>query len=170
MFVGFAAYVVRQLIVRLFCLSLCLLVTAHCSQPPQHFSCPSPLVCPFSDTTETKRYLRRSIRRWLIDRFADKKKKRKAEDGTAVSAAGGDGSQSSSQLIPPAPSTPKLDTSKWPLLLKNYHELHIRTSHYTPLPTGSSPLARDLKQHLSYGVINLDKPANPSSHEVVSWM
>jgi H/ACA ribonucleoprotein complex subunit 4 len=55
-------------------------------------------------------------------------------------------------------------------LLKNYHELHVRTSHYTPLPVGSSPLARTLEQHLQYGVINLDKPANPSSHEVVSWM
>jgi DKCLD (NUC011) domain len=54
--------------------------------------------------------------------------------------------------------------------LKNYHELHVRTSHYTPLPVGSSPLARTLEQHLQYGVINLDKPANPSSHEVVSWM
>ena len=73
-------------------------------------------------------------------------------------------------LIAPSNSTPKLDTSKWPLLLKNYHELHVRTSHYTPLPTGSSPLARPLATHLSYGVINLDKPANPSSHEVVSWI
>lgn len=73
-------------------------------------------------------------------------------------------------LIAPSNSTPKLDTSQWPLLLKNYHELHVRTSHYTPLPTGSSPLARPLATHLSYGVINLDKPANPSSHEVVSWI
>lgn len=31
-------------------------------------------------------------------------------------------------------------------------------------------MARDLKTHLQYGVINLDKPANPSSHEVVSWI
>lgn len=77
---------------------------------------------------------------------------------------------STSDLIPPSSHTPKLDTSQWPLLLKNYHELHVRTAHYTPLPTGSSPLARPLAQHLSYGVINLDKPANPSSHEVVSWI
>lgn len=73
-------------------------------------------------------------------------------------------------MIAPSSTTPKLDTSHWPLLLKNYHELHVRTSHYTPLPTGSSPLARKLDQHLSYGVINLDKPSNPSSHEVVSWI
>ena len=25
-------------------------------------------------------------------------------------------------------------------------------------------------EHLKYGVINLDKPSNPSSHEVVSWI
>jgi len=87
-------------------------------------------------------------------------KKRKNDDGEAVSA----------EIIPPSKSTPKLDTSNWPLLLKNYHQLHVRTSHYTPLPCGSSPLARPLKQHLSYGVINLDKPSNPSSHEVVSWV
>jgi len=90
-------------------------------------------------------------------------KKRKKDDGTAVS----DGN---APLIPPSKATPKLDTSNWPLLLKNYHQLHVRTSHYTPLPCGSSPLARELKSHLSYGVINLDKPANPSSHEVVSWI
>ena len=29
---------------------------------------------------------------------------------------------------------------------------------------------RAMNHHLSYGVINLDKPANPSSHEVVSWV
>lgn len=60
------------------------------------------------------------------------------------------------------------DTSSWPLLLKNYDKLVIRTGHYTPIPHGSSPLKRDLKTYISSGVINLDKPANPSSHEVQS--
>ena len=46
----------------------------------------------------------------------------------------------------------------------------VRTSHYTPIPQGCAPLARDLKQYISSGVINLDKPSNPSSHEVVSWI
>jgi H/ACA ribonucleoprotein complex subunit 4 len=73
-------------------------------------------------------------------------------------------------MIAPSSHTPKLDTSTWPLLLKNYSSLHIRTSHFTPIPCGSSPLARSLKDHISYGVINLDKPSNPSSHEVVSWI
>lgn len=98
--------------------------------------------------------------------MGSERKKRKKEDGSGEAVDG----SGSTQLIPPSSSTPKLDTSNWPLLLKNYHKLHVRTSHYTPLPCGSSPLARPLNHHLSYGVINLDKPANPSSHEVVSWI
>lgn len=86
------------------------------------------------------------------------KKKRKASESH------------NNSMIAPSPVTPKLDTSQWPLLLKHYDRLHVRTSHYTPIPSGSSPLCRSLKDHLSYGVINLDKPANPSSHEVVSWI
>lgn len=73
-------------------------------------------------------------------------------------------------LIPPSKSTPALDTSKWPLLLKNYDKLLVRTGHYTPIPVGHSPLKRPLKEYLRYGVINLDKPSNPSSHEVVAWL
>lgn len=72
--------------------------------------------------------------------------------------------------IEPSTETPKLDTSQWPLLLKNYDELHVRTSHYTPLTNGCSPLKRPLGEYMRYGVINLDKPANPSSHEVVAWI
>lgn len=46
----------------------------------------------------------------------------------------------------------------------------MRTSHYTPIPSGSTPLKRPLEEYLKYGCINLDKPANPSSHEVVAWI
>ena len=35
---------------------------------------------------------------------------------------------------------------------------------------GFSPLKRPLYDYIRYGVINLDKPANPSSHEVVAWI
>jgi len=48
--------------------------------------------------------------------------------------------------------------------------MNIRTSHYTPIPKGSAPLSRNLEEYLKYGCINLDKPANPSSHEVVAWV
>lgn len=63
-----------------------------------------------------------------------------------------------------------IDTSNWPLLLKNYDKLNVRSSHFTPLPMGNSPYSRCLKEYMKYGVINLDKPSNPSSHEVVSWI
>ena len=48
--------------------------------------------------------------------------------------------------------------------------LQVRTGHYTPIPCGHSPLKRPLQEYIRYGVINLDKPANPSSHEVVAWL
>lgn len=67
-------------------------------------------------------------------------------------------------------ATPPLDTSKWPLLLKDYDQLNVRTGHYTPIPNGHTPLKRPLDEYLKYGVCNLDKPANPSSHEVVAWI
>ncbi|KAL8656527.1 MAG: hypothetical protein Q9210_000164 [Variospora velana] len=72
--------------------------------------------------------------------------------------------------IKPQASTPALDTSDWPLLLKNYNKLLVRTGHFTPIPVGCTPLKRDLKSFISSGVINLDKPSNPSSHEVVAWV
>jgi H/ACA ribonucleoprotein complex subunit 4 len=73
-------------------------------------------------------------------------------------------------LIKPSNQGPKCDSSSWPLLLKNYDKLNIKTSHYTPISQGNTPFKRPLEEHLKYGVINLDKPANPSSHEVVAWV
>jgi H/ACA ribonucleoprotein complex subunit 4 len=35
---------------------------------------------------------------------------------------------------------------------------------------GTSPNERTIDQHLRFGIINLDKPRNPSSQEVVSWV
>merc|ERR1712086_356228 len=72
--------------------------------------------------------------------------------------------------IVPEKTTPTLDCSKWPLLLKNYDQLNVRTGHYTPINAGCSPLKRNLHDYVRSGVINLDKPANPSSHEVVAWI
>eukprot|EP01125_Pyxidicula_operculata_P022662 TRINITY_DN9487_c0_g1_i1.p1 TRINITY_DN9487_c0_g1~~TRINITY_DN9487_c0_g1_i1.p1 ORF type:complete len:454 (-),score=129.86 TRINITY_DN9487_c0_g1_i1:77-1438(-) len=73
-------------------------------------------------------------------------------------------------VIRPSKVSPPIDTSKWPLLLKNYSNLHVRTAHYTPIPTGCTPHKRPIEELKKYGVINLDKPANPSSHEVVAWI
>ncbi|KAK4743220.1 hypothetical protein SAY87_001221 [Trapa incisa] len=73
-------------------------------------------------------------------------------------------------MIKPQSWTPSIDTSQWPILLKNYDRLNVRTGHYTPLPSGYSPLKRPLAEYIRYGIINLDKPSNPSSHEVVAWI
>ena len=72
--------------------------------------------------------------------------------------------------IKPEAATPLVDTSSWPLLLKDYNKLLVRTGHFTPIPVGCTPLKRDLKSYIASGVINLDKPSNPSSHEVVAWV
>ena len=51
-------------------------------------------------------------------------------------------------------------------IIQNYHRMVVRTGHYTPLEAGCSPLQRPISDYVKHGVINLDKPANPSSHEV----
>lgn len=48
--------------------------------------------------------------------------------------------------------------------------MNVRTNHYTPIAAGSSPLKRELSEYIKSGYINLDKPSNPSSHEVVAWI
>lgn len=70
----------------------------------------------------------------------------------------------------PSDAPSKLDCKDWPLLFKNFDKMMTRTKHFTPLACGTTPLNRNIKEHLSYGCINLDKPSNPSSHEVVAWI
>jgi len=77
---------------------------------------------------------------------------------------------SADEKIQPMSYNPPIDTSDLPLLLKNYGQLVVRTGHYTPVVAGCAPHARDIKSYVSSGVINLDKPSNPSSHEVVAWV
>lgn len=74
------------------------------------------------------------------------------------------------QSIQPTDQTDLPDTSQWPLLLKNYGNLIVKNTDFTPFPCGYSPLRRPLREYLKYGVLNLDKPSNPSSHEIVSWV
>merc|ERR1712150_279127 len=93
-----------------------------------------------------------------------KKKKKKEKDLGSIQA------ESSFVVEPSEKPPPALDTSDWPLLLKNFDKLNIRSNHYTPLPHGASPLRRDIKEYVKSGFICLDKPANPSSHEVVAWI
>ncbi|KJH50264.1 putative rRNA pseudouridine synthase [Dictyocaulus viviparus] len=72
--------------------------------------------------------------------------------------------------LKPSSAEPSLNSEEWPLLLKNFDKMNVRTNHYTPLPEGCSPLKRDIRSYISSGYFNLDKPANPSSHEVVAWI
>ena len=101
--------------------------------------------------------------------MSEKKKSKKdksAADGNEVAVV----QHKADFTIQPQSTTPALDTSKWPLLLKNYDKMNVRTGHYTPIPSGFTPLKRPLADYIRYGVINLDKPSNPSSHEVVAWI
>ncbi|KAK0179350.1 hypothetical protein PV327_005109 [Microctonus hyperodae] len=70
----------------------------------------------------------------------------------------------------PSTKTTPLDCKDWPLLFKNFDKLLTRTKHFTPLTCGSTPLHRPLAEYIKSGCINLDKPSNPSSHEVVAWI
>jgi tRNA pseudouridine55 synthase len=45
-----------------------------------------------------------------------------------------------------------------------------RTKDSTNLAWGSDPLKRPIAKHLRLGVIAIDKPSGPSSHEVVAWI
>uniref|UniRef100_A0A8W7PVU4 PUA domain-containing protein n=1 Tax=Anopheles coluzzii TaxID=1518534 RepID=A0A8W7PVU4_ANOCL len=98
-----------------------------------------------------------------------KKKKIKQEPDTEIENLG-EIQKSGDFQLKPSSAIASLDTSKWPLLLKNFDRLNVRTNHYTPLPFGSSPLNRKVNDYVSAGFINLDKPSNPSSHEVVAWI
>ena len=50
--------------------------------------------------------------------------------------------------IKPETVQPVLSTSEWPLLLKNYDKLLVRSSHFTPIPSGCSPLRRDITSYI----------------------
>ena len=48
-------------------------------------------------------------------------------------------------------------------------ELHVKNEDTTDPKYGYKPLERPGEQYIRYGVINLDKPAGPTSHEVAAW-
>lgn len=100
--------------------------------------------------------------------FSEKKKKKSKDTKEHVTL--GQFQKIGDFKIEPSESVTKLDTAYWPLLLKNFDRLNVRTNHYTPLPFGHSPLKRPIAEYVKAGFINVDKPSNPSSHEVVSWI
>jgi H/ACA ribonucleoprotein complex subunit 4 len=49
-------------------------------------------------------------------------------------------------------------------------QLLVKSQDNTNPIYGCDPRKRSIESHLNYGVINLDKPSGPTSHEVVSWV
>jgi H/ACA ribonucleoprotein complex subunit 4 len=50
------------------------------------------------------------------------------------------------------------------------HQLLVRAEDETDPRFGCKPEERSAEDSMRYGVINLDKPAGPSSHEVAAWV
>ena len=48
--------------------------------------------------------------------------------------------------------------------------LLVKLEEATDPSLGCPPSKRPLDQHIRFGLINLDKPSGPSSHEVVAWV
>jgi len=49
-------------------------------------------------------------------------------------------------------------------------ELVFKSEAETDPRYGCKPEERPIEDHLRFGIINVDKPPGPSSHEVVSWI
>jgi H/ACA ribonucleoprotein complex subunit 4 len=49
-------------------------------------------------------------------------------------------------------------------------EMIIKDNEKTDQNFGYSPNTRPILEHLKYGIVNLDKPSGPTSHETVSWV
>lgn len=50
------------------------------------------------------------------------------------------------------------------------HKLLVKAEDQTNLRYGCKPDERPAEEYIKYGVINLDKPAGPTSHEVAAWV
>ena len=48
--------------------------------------------------------------------------------------------------------------------------LVVKAEEETDPKYGNKPEERPIKDYMRFGVINLDKPAGPSSHEVTAWL
>ena len=50
------------------------------------------------------------------------------------------------------------------------HKLTAKAEDKTNPRYGCKPEERPIKQYIRYGVINLDNPPGPTSHEVAAWV
>lgn len=53
---------------------------------------------------------------------------------------------------------------------KTEREIQNKDEADTDPKFGALPEKRPLSLHLKYGLVNLDKPSGPSSHEVTAWV
>merc|ERR1712226_1116055 len=74
------------------------------------------------------------------------------------------------KIEPSNDKSKKLTSENWPLLLKNFDKMNVLTNSFHQSTHGCTPLQRDIKSYVKSGCINLDKPSNPSSHEIVAWL
>lgn len=49
-------------------------------------------------------------------------------------------------------------------------KFHVKVDEGTSERHGWIPTMRPTRKYIEYGVINLDKPPGPTSHEVVAWV
>jgi len=49
-------------------------------------------------------------------------------------------------------------------------KLIVKTEDETDPRYGCNPEERPAQEYIKFGVINLDKPAGPTSHEVAAWV
>lgn len=55
-------------------------------------------------------------------------------------------------------------------LLKDIDKMAVKSDDYAPTGHGFEPSCRPINEYLKYGVVAIDKPRNPSSHEVTTWV
>eukprot|EP00477_Mikrocytos_mackini_P001619 GAHX01001745.1.p1 GENE.GAHX01001745.1~~GAHX01001745.1.p1 ORF type:complete len:395 (-),score=61.25 GAHX01001745.1:39-1223(-) len=60
--------------------------------------------------------------------------------------------------------------NKLNLLFTGYDDLIQKSSHFTTTEEGIHPMERPLNDYLNKSFIVVDKPSNPSSHEVGAWI
>nr|CDS33566.1 H:ACA ribonucleoprotein complex subunit 4 [Hymenolepis microstoma] len=64
----------------------------------------------------------------------------------------------------------KVQDDRFSVLLKNVMSMNSNGCSFAQEIEGCSPTQRAIQKYIDFGVINLDKPSNPSSHEVVAWV
>ena len=82
------------------------------------------------------------------------KKTPKKTEAAAAPLTVGEAQQKQDFSISPEKIAPTLESSEWPLLLKNYDKLLVRTGHYTPINSGCSPLKRPISEYLKYPLLS----------------